>query len=813
MWNDIRLAARLLAKNRGFTIAAVTALAIGMSATITMFTLGSGVYLRDLPFAAPDRIVSVETRYLTATPSPFDNMSFLDLQDLQASARLFDGIGAADEDAMDLADEEHTAERFVGAWVSANAFSLIGHRPALGRGFTSEDDRAGAEPTVILGHSVWQRRYGADPGILGERVRINGISTTVIGVMPEGFGFPHRSELWQPLAIRSGDDKDERGVRNIDAFGRMASAVTIEQAEADLARVMGRLAREFPETNGNVGPRLRPFRDVTTSGPIQTVFAGLMGAAVFLLLIACANVANLLLARGAARAREMSVRLSLGATRRRIVRQLLAESLLLAIAAGTVGLSLAVLGVRLFQRSIVGTGEPYWLRFPIEGGVVAFCAAVCLGTAVLCGLAPALHTTKISLHDALSEAGRATTGTVRARRWTDGFVILQLALSLTMLAGAGLMMRNVQAFSRLDAGVDTTGLVAAQVNLPAQRYPAAGDRRIFYRQLSERLAALPGMRAGIASAAPLRGAPGRTVSIDGTTTAAGDRPTVFTVAVGPGYLEALGVRALRGRLFTDTDEASAGQLVIVNERFAELHFSGGEAVGRSIRLDPVAPAEDPGGPLTIIGVVPNVRQVSPRQQAADARGAEPVAYLPYAAAPLPSATIVVRSGAGTPAVASALRNAIRAVDDDVPLSGVMPLDEAMAQEVSILALFSAMFGLFAAVALSLATIGLYAVMAYAVTQRTREVGVRVALGARARHVGWLVTRQAAMQLGVGIALGLAGALAAGQLLQGLLWGVSSRDPLTLVGVPALMIVVAFAACIVPARRAMRLDPVAALRAE
>ncbi len=812
MWNDLRHAARRIRKDLGFTIAAVVALAVGMSATIAMFTIINGVYLRDLPFAHPDRIVSIGIRYVAGQSGRIDNLSFPDFNDLQASARLFDGIGAADEDAMDLSDQTHAAERFIGAYVSANAFGLIGHQPALGRGFTVADDRVGAEPVVILGHTVWQRRYAADPAIVGRRVRVNGVVSTVVGVMPEGFGFPNQSALWRPLALRLDEERDRRDNRSIDAFGRLAEGVTLAQAEADLGIVVTRLARDFPQTNAGIAPLVRPFRDLTTGGPIRIVFTGLMGAVTFLLLIACANVANLLLARGATRAGEMTLRVSLGATRRQVVRQLLAESLVLALIAGAMGLALAAASVRLVQLSITGTGEPYWLQFPIEGGVCAFVAAVCLGTAVLCGLAPALPATRAGLAGGLSEAGRSTAGAAGARRWTDGFVVLQVALSLTMLAGAGLMIRNVVAFSRLDPGVDMRGLVSARVSLPAQRYRTVEERRVFYRRLDERLAALPGMRTGITSHAPTRGAVPRVVSIEGGTPP-DERRSVATVAIGPGYLEALGVGALRGRLFTNADEGTAGQLALVNKRFAELYFTDAEAVGRSIQLLPVAPNGAPSGALAIVGVVPNVRQTTPRGQNAGPPNSEPVVYLAYAADALPSATIIARSDADVAAVSSALREAVGALDADLPVTGVLPLDEAVAQELSILTVFSSMFSVFAAAALGLSMIGLYGVVAYTVTRRTRELGVRVALGAGAGHVCWVITRRAAVQLAVGMTLGLAGALGAGQLLQGMLFGVSSRDPLTFAGVPALMTVVALVACVVPARRAMRLDPVAALRAE
>ena len=813
MWNDLRVAARQLAKHRTFTLAAVVALALGMSATTTMFTIIHGVYLRALPFADPERVVAIATRYVDRGPGAIDNWSAPDLRDVQASARLFESIVAADEESMDLADDEFAPGRVTGAWVSAGVFTMTGHQPLLGRAFTSDDDRPGAAPVVMLGHSVWARRYGSDPAIVGRTVRVNGVVSTVVGVMPEGFGFPTQSALWQPLASRRIDGAEDRGSRNIDVFGRVAPGATVEQAQADLARVMDRLARDFPVTNANVTAFVRPFRELTTSGPIRGAFAGLMGAGAFLLLVACANIATLALARGADRAREMAVRLALGAKRWHVVRQLLAETLIVASAAGVAGLALAALGVRAFRLATANSGAPYWIQTPIETPVVAFVALACVGTTIVCGLVPALQTSKVGLTDVIGEAGRPSAGTPRGRRWADGFVVAQLALSLTMLAGAGLWMRNVYAFSQADAGVDTSGLVTAQINLSPARYPNEELRRTFHRTLGERLTSLPGLRAGFASATPLRGAARRRVVVEGLESDADRREPVSVVTISPGYLDALGVAATRGRLFSPADDVPSASVAVVNEHFASRRFAGADAVGRVIRLEP-ASRDGRATAVTIVGVVPNVRQASPRQPGVDVRSAEPVIYLTYAANPLPSASIVVRSSLGAAAVAGALRDVLRVIDPDLPLAGtVVPLGEAIDQELGLLTVFASMIGLFALAAMGLAMVGVYGVTAYAVSKRTRELGVRLALGASAWHVWWVVTRRAALQLLMGLGVGLGGALGTGALLQGLTSGVSGRDPVTLIAVTALMTVAACLACVLPAARAIRLNPVAALRRE
>jgi predicted permease len=812
MWSDVRLAARQLAKHSSLSLAAIVALVLGMSATTTMFTMIHGVYFRDLPFPDPDHVVMISTRNVQGGPNVIDNWSAPDLRDLQASARTFDAIVAADEDTMDLADEERVAERFTGAWVSPGVFVMTGHTPILGRGFTPDDGRSGAAPVVVLGHATWTRRYGSDRAIVGKQVRVNGVVSTVIGVMPEGYGFPTRSDLWLPLSLRSSAGRQQRDNRDIDVFGRVAGNVTMAQAQADVAGVMDRLARDFPDTNANITAIVRPFRDLTTSGPIRGVFAGLMGAGTFLLLIACANIANLLLARGASRSREISVRLSLGATRWQIVRQLLTESLFLATIAGGAGTAIAAVGVRAFRMATADTGAPYWIQVPIEASVVAFVAAICLGTTILCGLAPALQTSKAALANVAAGFRRGTIGSARTGRWMDGFVVAQLALSLTTLAGAGVWARNVYAVSQLDSGVDTSGLLVAQLRLTQDRYPDDDSRRAFYRQLGDQLAALPDMRAGIANATPLSGAVLRRASTE--TNGSAGPSVVSTITVGPGYLETLDMTAVQGRLLTSADVGASARVAVINERFAALYFPAADSVGRTVRLEAPNERAMPVDTVTVVGVIPNIRQANPRQRAADTAGEEPVVYLTYDATPLPSASIVVRSTANPAVVAGALRSALHVVDPDLPLVGsVVPLSEAMDQELGLLAVFASMIGIFAAAAMSLAMVGVYGVTAYATSQRTRELSVRVALGAGTMRVCWEVTRRASFQLIVGLSLGLAGGFGVGQIFQGMVPGVDGGVVATLLAVGVLMASLGAVACLIPASRAIRLDPAAALRLE
>jgi putative ABC transport system permease protein len=805
---DLRFGARMLTKDRWLTLAAVAALAMGIAANNTVFTIVNAILLRDLPFDQPDRVVAIGTR-VGNSRTLNAGVSYADFQDWRAAVQTFEGLAAMRETTMNVGDERIAPERFIGSYVSANAFALVRQRPMLGRDFSADDDRPGAVPVVIIGHSVWRNRYGSDPNVLGRTIRVNAVASVVIGVMPDGSSFPTRSRLWQPLALLPGRTLASRDARELSAFGRLAPDKSIEQAVADLSGIAAALGQQHPETNRDVAPIVAPYRERSVGGKARSTLPVLMGVVAVVLLMACANVANLLLARAAVRSHEISVRMAIGAGRVQIVRQLLIESLLLATLAGAVGwgLSLAAIGA---ISSALPADLPYWIRFTVDERVFAFSAAVCLATAVLFGLVPALQTSKPGIANILVEAGRAAAGTVRTRRWAHGLVVFQLVLTPILLTGGGLMMRSIVAQYEMDAGVDTARIISARLDLPDSKYPEAEDRVRFYRQLDERLAVAPGLVAALVSNAPFGGGTARHLWRDDEAVGREPRrPRVLVVTTGPRYFDAFRRRILRGSELPLLEAEDGAGSVILNEWLAAAVFPGEDPIGRRIRLTPLNGTSPAPEWLTIAGIAPDIRQSSTE----DASGRDGIVYVSYATNPLRGASIVARSDGDVSAVAAVLREQVRAIDPDLPLFEVMTLDDLLAASDARVGLrvFGSMFVVFAFVALLLATVGLYAVTAYAAAQRTREIGVRVALGAQATQIWWLVTRSAAWQLGVGLSIGMAGAAGMGQLLRSVLVGTSPMDPVTLFAVAGLLAVVGLSACLLPARRAMRLDPAAVLR--
>ena len=806
---DLRFALRLLVKDRWFTAVAVIALALGIGVNATVFTFVNAVLIRGLPFDDPDRIMAVGTRDARNRDR---GMSYPDFEDYRAANRTLSALAAYSGQTMNVSDEGRAPERFQGPYVSANAFRLIGQQPLLGRDFRPEDDRPGAAAVVILGNGVWKNRYGSDPSVVGRTVRVNDVPSAVIGVMPEGFKFPINADLWLPLVQMPRLTEQKRDARNLEAFGRLADRVTLPQAQSEFTTIASKLAHDYPATNKDVTARVMTFNDRVNGGQIRLIFLSLMGAVAFVLLIACANVANLLLARSATRSREMSVRVSLGASRWRIVRQLLVESVVLSIIGGLLGLALAFVGVRLFDAATQDVGKPYWIQFTMDGRVFGFFAAVCLGTGIVFGLAPALHVSKTDLNEVLKEGGRSGSSGTRARRWTSVLIVAELALTLVLLAGAGLMIRSFLKVYNLDAGVETSHLLTMRLALPNQKYPTLEQRRAFYDRLDQRLAVIGGIQAAtITTNMPLGGGTPRLLAIDGHQPADGEQPqTVTQLTIGARYFETMGLRILRGRVFDDLDGTPGHDSAVVNQRFASMHFAGEDPIGRRIKLTPDGPALPGPAPVwvTIVGISPTIRQRNFQDPQPD-----PVVYFPLRGQAPTFAMLVIRAQRDAASLTSLLREEVRAVDPDLPLFGILTMDQLLAQQRWAFQIFGSMFAIFAAIALALSAVGLYAVTAYSVAQRTQEIGVRMALGAQSAQVLWLILRRAVVQMTIGLAIGIGGALGVGKLLESLLVQTGTRDPVTLTSIVALLVFVSLAACFWPARRATRLDPVNALRYE
>ena len=807
LWQDVRYAARLLVKDRWFTIVAAVALALGIGVNATVFTFVNAVLLRGLPFDNPDRIMWVGTRDAKRQDRA---LSILDFDDWRARAKLLDHLVLWQSFAFNVSDPGRDPDRFPGVYVSWDIFKAIGEQPVLGRDFLPEDDKPGAPPVVIISNSLWQSRYAADPSVIGKAVTTNAFTPTIIGVMPPGLKFPAGNDLWIPLVhMPPGVKPLNRDARQFPALALLTAGVTREQAEAELSSIAAALADQFPDTNKDFRlASLMTFQERQNGGQIRLVFLMLMGAVAFVLLIAIGNVANLLLARAAHRAREISVRVSLGATRWRIVRQLLVESVMLAVISGVLGYGLSLIGVRLFDAATLSV-RPSWIHFTMDLSVFGFLAAITLGTGILFGVAPALHISKTNVNDVLKEGGRTGSGGIRARRWTSALIVGELALTLALLAGAGFMMRSFVNLYQSEVGVDTTPLLTANVSLPDRKYPGPEQRLAFYRQLEDRLNGIGAVEAAtVANAWPGGGGAARTFVIESRPPQDGTQlPVTTLINTGPRYFDTIGLRITRGRPLSEIDGLAGQHNVVVNERFAALHFPNEDPIGRRVGFTPLA-AKPPATWMTIVGVAPNVRQRNTDQFEQD-----PVVYLSYRFEPPLGIGVLVRSRSTAAAVGPLLRAELRAIDPDLSLFQIRTMAENRAQQRWQYTVFGSMFGFFAFIALMLSAVGLYAVTAYSVTQRTQEIGVRMALGARASQVLWLFQRRILVQLAIGMVIGLAGAVGVGQLLRGVLVRTEPTDFVTLASIAALLVLVALSASLWPARRATRLDPVAALRNE
>jgi len=804
---DLRISLRTLGRRHGFVAVAVATLALAIGANSAIFSVVRGVLLQPPPYPEPERLVWLwETDRLRGTDQ--EGASVADYYDLREGTRAFAALAVLRPLGLTLTGDGEP-ERLPAGKASSELFAALGLAPVLGRGFTPAEDAAGGEPVVVLSEGLWRRRFGADPDILGRRLRLDGVERTVVGVMPSEAGIPPGPEqLWIPsefTALEAGDDY--RGVHNQLVLARLAPGVPLETAQAEVGAVMARLERDHADDNLGRGARLVPFHEQTVGG-VRPALLVLLAAVGAVLLIACANVANLMLARAAARRREIALRTALGASRRRVVQQLLVESLLLAAAGGGLGLLLATWGVDALV-ALGGAGVPRLDEVRLDGAVLAFTAALALATGLACGLLPALRASRPDLRGALTEGGRGGGLSARRSRLRRALVVIEVAAAVVLVIAAGLLLRSFWRVLAVDPGLDPDRVLVVDLELPQASYPFPEGWPVFdwprgvgfVRALEERIGDLPGV-AGATTAlnAPLASGWTTRVSVVGQPEVPeGELDEARFRPVGPGWFRLLRIPLAAGREFVAADDGSAPRVAIVNQAFVRRYFPGGNPLGESINIF--------GVPREIVGVAGDVRF---RGREADV---QPTMYVPFHQNPLSALSLVVRAEGDPLALVPAVRGAIRALDPDLPLVEVATLEQTLAGSLAQRRFTLSLLALFAALALVLAAVGIYGTVALGVVERTHEIGVRLALGGDRGDVLRLVLGQGLGLTLAGVALGLAGALAVRRALAALLFEVGPGDPLTWAAVPAVLAAVALAASWLPARRATAVDPVVALHQE
>jgi putative ABC transport system permease protein len=800
MLNDFRFAARLLRKSPGFTAIAVAAIALGIGANTAIFSVVNGVLLKSLPYRDPDGIVMVWERNLprdrkTNSVGPANFLAWRDenhvFEQIAASTPSFGVNLTGAGDPVEVRTQ----------LVNAEFFSILGVNAELGRPFTREEDEKDAD-VVVISHRLWQQRLKAQD-IIGKSITLNGRSQTVVGVMPAGFYFRDRTiDVWEPIGFTAAS-RQPRG-RSLAPIARLKPGVSVAQAQAEMDTIMARLTARWPEFDTGWGVNVRPIEDEIT-GDVKPALIILLGAVGFVLLIACANVANLLLARATARQRELAVRSALGASRIRLVRQMLAESLLLAVAGGIAGLALAWSGVRLLT-TVLGdqVAFPRIDAIGLDARVLAFTAAVALVSGIIFGFAPALTSAAINLTTALKDGGRSGSSG-RTGKLRSAFVVVEVALALVLLVGAGLLLRSFARVLSANPGFSADHVMTAQLTLPAAKYDGLAKRAQFFDSLLQRVRLLPGVTsAATVSFLPMNGLGSATSFevVGQPKPAPGQGPSATIKVIDGDYFSVLGIPLVRGRLFTDRELQTENHSAIISETLARKFFPNQDPIGQHLLVSWNGEGAD-----EIVGVVGDTKMVTMEDEVS------PAIYFPYSRTPYTSNTIVVRTASDPLLVASPLVEAVHQIDPDLPVSNLRSMEDVIARSMAQRRVVMVLLAVFAAVALLLATVGIYGVMSYMVSQRTQEIGIRMALGADRSGVVMMVLRQALGLAAAGLAAGLLAAAGLTGLLRTMLFDVKPGDPVTFIGVVTVLLAVAAIATAVPALRATRIDPLTALKAE
>ena len=801
IWQDLRYGLRALRKNPGFTAIAVITLALGIGANTAIFSVVNSVLLRPLPYPEPARLAMVYGISLQAAQekSPLCEADFLDWK---SQNQVFESLAGFSTNRFNYTGGE-MPEQIEGAWVTSDFFSTLGVRPAMGRGFSPGEDQPGTPQTVVISDGFWRRYLGSNPNVIDQQITLNARAFTVIGVMPPGFLFPEKDiQLWAAERLSA----TRRGPYYMWGLGRLRPGATLESAQSEMDTIARRV-----QDQTNSATRDWTWTSISLSerivGKIRPALLVLLVAVLFVLLIACANIANLLLARATAREKEMSVRIALGASRARLLRQLLTESLLLAAIGMAVGLPLAVWGIHLLV-SVSPDDLPRLHEISIDGRVLGFtllAAAVC---GLIFGLAPALQSSRLNLNESLKEGGRGGADSPGRRRMRSALVVVEIAFSLMLLVGAGLMVQSFMRLQSVSPGFRPDHILTMHLTLPRARYDTDSKINDYYRQLIERVNTVRGVEAaGLSISLPPNNLEvSDSFSIEGKPWPPGvSDPIVPIVLTSPEYFSALGVPVLQGRGFNAIDKEGSPLVVIINQTLAERYFADESPIGKRFKI---GGADRPRNPwLEIVGVVGDVKY-----SGLDARP-EPAYYMPLSQDTWRAVYLVVRGPINPTSLVPAIREKIWELDKDMPIANIAAMDRLLAESVAQPRFRTLLLGIFAAVALVLASVGIYGVISYSVTQRTHEIGIRMALGAQARDVSMLVIRQGMALALIGVSIGLGASFALTRLMESLLFEVSTTDQATFAGVAALLIAVAVLACWIPARRASRVDPMVALRCE
>jgi putative ABC transport system permease protein len=803
---DVRSGLRMLVKYPMLSIVAILTLGLGVGLSTTVFCIINGGLFKGLPFPAADRIVAV----VGTNPSQNQPQQPISVQDLviwKARQTSFEKFGEYAAAPMNLSTEEGRPERFSGGLLTVAAFEALGVQPILGRGFQDGDDRVGAEAIVLLGYTLWRDRFGSSPEVIGQPIRVSGVPRTVIGVMPEKFAFPIREALWTPLALEPNASK--RGEEPFyQVIARLKPEVDIGEAKVQAATIAAQIERDFPETNRGRGADVVPYTRTLLGPEIHALLYTMLGAGVGVLLIACVNVSNLLVARASLRRREVAVRMALGAGRYRVVRQHLTEVLVLATLGGAIGIGLSLLGVGWFVQALSADPPPFWMTFDLDYRVMLFVIGVIASASVVAGTLPALHAARVSAGSALKDDTRSATS-ARLGRFSSGLVVAELAVSCGLLIAAGLMIKSVVQLKTVKMPFAIENILTARVDLPRPHYPDVASSIRFFEQLLPRLQALPGVEAAtLSDGLPAAGNGTIPVQIEGKAySQQSDYPLAREGIVTAGYFDTFQTKVLSGREFTTADTATSQPVAIVNQSFARVHFPAIDPVGHQMRR--IRPnANEPW--LTIVGVVPDLIM-----EGIGRNNASPVGYY----IPIPQSDvangvrIALRTRGDAATLTPLVRTAVASLDADLAIYEVSTLQRVIERQTWFYTVFGTFFMTFGFCALFLAAAGLYGVMSFAVTQRTREMGVRSALGAQGTQLIVLVMRKTVVQLGVGLVLGLGLALLASDKLQPVLYHVNPRDTVVFSGVIVTLAVAALLASFLPARRVTRIDPVVALATE